>query len=306
MPQVTVLAVPWPRIISAARKGPADVAVAYVGQGAARLLPLRRGSRLVVDASEAAVRSGQTDPKELLKYLRRGVDVFSRPRLHAKVFAFGSVAFIGSTNVSHRSLEVLAEAAVELRGRQSVAQARRLVRDLATGPVGEEFLKKLARIYRPPRVLGGKRRKAGRGIEPREAADGQSLWLVQLVTGNWSEEEYEAERAGKAVARRRLRRGFHLDSFSYTRRARWPIDDQVMMVTSYGPRDVRVAPPGRVLRVEKVSGKKSHIVVLELPPKYKRKLAVLRRRLPRATARRLKFGGLVAPGHAEAIRKLWL
>jgi hypothetical protein len=40
------------------------VAVAYFGQGAAGLLPLPSGSRLVVDASEGAVKSGQTCPAE--------------------------------------------------------------------------------------------------------------------------------------------------------------------------------------------------------------------------------------------------
>jgi PLD-like domain len=48
----------------AARK-PSLVAVAYFGQGASKLLPLRTGSRLVVDASEGAVKSCQTHPADL-------------------------------------------------------------------------------------------------------------------------------------------------------------------------------------------------------------------------------------------------
>ena len=95
----------WAAITEAARntKTPAYVAVAYFGNGASKLLPLRKGSRLVVDASEHAVKSGQTSPAELLKLHRKGVKVYSIENLHAKVFVFGRTAFVGSANVSQRS-----------------------------------------------------------------------------------------------------------------------------------------------------------------------------------------------------------
>ena len=53
----------WPEITRAVRKAPGrcDVAVAYLSR--ASLLPMTRGSRLVVDMSERAVRSSQTSPQ---------------------------------------------------------------------------------------------------------------------------------------------------------------------------------------------------------------------------------------------------
>lgn len=51
----------WPVISAAARRRKGHVAVAYLGTGATKLLPLESGSVLVVDASEAAVCSGRTD-----------------------------------------------------------------------------------------------------------------------------------------------------------------------------------------------------------------------------------------------------
>lgn len=65
----------WKRLKSAARDltSPVYVAVAYFAQDAAKLLPLPAGSRLVVDASEHAVRSGQTCPADLLVLLNRGL-----------------------------------------------------------------------------------------------------------------------------------------------------------------------------------------------------------------------------------------
>src|SRR5712664_1556260 len=106
----------WPTLTAAAkgaRVKPA-VAVAYFGQGAAKLLPLPNGSWLVVDASESAVKSGQTCPAELKKLLKRGVRIYSRKNLHAKIFVFGPKAFIGSANVSRNSASMLHEAVVAI------------------------------------------------------------------------------------------------------------------------------------------------------------------------------------------------
>src|SRR6478752_282263 len=90
----------WGKITAAAvgSAASANVAVAYFGAGASKLLPLKQGSRLVVDFSERAVTSGQTCPAEILKLIQRGVDVYSVSNLHAKVFVFRKRAFIGSTN----------------------------------------------------------------------------------------------------------------------------------------------------------------------------------------------------------------
>lgn len=52
---------PWAELTKFARKhrSAAHLAVAYFGKGGSKLLPLAKGSVLVVDASEAAVKSGQ-------------------------------------------------------------------------------------------------------------------------------------------------------------------------------------------------------------------------------------------------------
>jgi phosphatidylserine/phosphatidylglycerophosphate/cardiolipin synthase-like enzyme len=74
---------------------------------------LGRGSRLVVDASENAVKSGQTHPADLKKLQNRGVVIYSYPSLHAKVYAFDGFAFVGSANASNRSSGILTEAVVK-------------------------------------------------------------------------------------------------------------------------------------------------------------------------------------------------
>src|SRR3990170_3851068 len=86
----------WPTLTAAAKKssGPSDGAVAYFGSSGSTLLPLSEGSRLVVDASDQAIKCGQPNPHELAKMLKKGVRVFSVPNLHAKIFVFGRSAYI--------------------------------------------------------------------------------------------------------------------------------------------------------------------------------------------------------------------
>lgn len=297
---------PWSHIAAACKKSRADVAVAYVGQGGARLLPLRTGSKLVVDASEAAVRSGQTDPRELLKYFRMGVELFSKPRLHAKVFAFSNVAFVGSTNVSNHSANALVEAAVALTTAAGVAQARRFVLQMAKSPMGEEFLKKLVKIYRPPRFPGGaKRRRRSSSTKPETIAEASPLRLVKLVNTDWDAADMAADDAGRKAAKKLKTKTFKLESFSYSGWSHRDLDEEILQVVRESDGEVLLYPPGRALAVRKVRNKENSIVVLEVPPRYRRRLSAVGERLPKATLKRLARGGLLAPPHAELLRGLW-
>ncbi|WAM19379.1 phosphatidylserine/phosphatidylglycerophosphate/cardiolipin synthase family protein [Rhodococcus sp. JS3073] len=95
---------PWPHITRAIRvRGPRHAAIAYLGEDAPALLPLRAGDLLVVNASRAAVRAHVTSPIALAYYVEAGVRVLSSPNLHAGVIATSRRAVIGSANASHSS-----------------------------------------------------------------------------------------------------------------------------------------------------------------------------------------------------------
>ena len=81
----------WTEITAVARANPgaSQVAVAYFGIDGPRLLPLKAGSILVVDASIETVSAGGTAPAALRRMLERGTRIFSAQNLHAKVFVFG-------------------------------------------------------------------------------------------------------------------------------------------------------------------------------------------------------------------------
>jgi hypothetical protein len=143
----------WEQLSQAARQArqPAHVAVAYFGSGASQLLPLPSASLLVVDGSAAAVRAGQTCPSDLLSLHHRGVRIHSVRNLHAKVYVFNDVAFIGSANVSRYSKSVLLEAVLRTRRQAEVAAARDFVQSLCITKLSINDLTRLARIYRPPK-----------------------------------------------------------------------------------------------------------------------------------------------------------
>jgi hypothetical protein len=135
-------------------QGPAHVAVAYFGAGGSQLLPLLPESLLVVDGSVTAVSSGQTCPSDLLALHNRGVRIHSFRNLHAKVYAFPDVAFIGSPNVSRHSQQVLLESVLRTRRRSDVEAAKQFVRSLCITALDSGDLIRLEKLYRPPKVGG--------------------------------------------------------------------------------------------------------------------------------------------------------
>ena len=143
---------PWTAISAAARrsKQPSHVAVAYLGQKGDALLPLVANSMLVVDASLSMVRGGSTHPGALLKLRKRGVRVFTAPLLHAKVFAFDSVGFVGSTNASTRSRDHLSEAVLRVKDASTLADIRNYVDGLAADELSKAELEWLRKQYSTP------------------------------------------------------------------------------------------------------------------------------------------------------------
>jgi hypothetical protein len=162
---------------------PAHVAVAYFGSGASRLLPLLPSSVLVVDASAAVVKAGGTSPSDLLRMHRQGVRIHSFPNLHAKVYVFSDVAFVGSANVSRHSQTVLLEAVLRTRRQAHVAAARRFVQSLCVAELHADDLARLARIYRPPRI--------STGVQPTTASADTLIMELTLEQGRGRETQVQ-------------------------------------------------------------------------------------------------------------------
>ncbi len=288
----------WPELTKEVRRSPQHcaVAVAYFGAGASRLLPLPKNSRLVVDASERAVASGQTCPADLIRLVKRGVKAFSVPNLHAKVFVLGRAAYIGSANVSSRSASQLIEAVVRTTESGAVRAARQFVREHCLHELTPSVLTRLAELYRPSQVPGGMRGKRN----PKDTSRRPSLprlLLAQLERQDWSERDQALHDKALAVAKRRREhpRTFEMDSFRHTGQCAYQRGDVVIQVIDEGGGRVLVTPPGNVLhvRTRRHRNRQVSFVYLEHPARRRRQLKVMARALGRGAQKRLRSNGVV-------------
>ena len=303
----------WPQLTKAVRgsRQRDAVAVAYFGKGASNLLPLHKGSRLVVDASEHSVKSGQTCPDDLIKLVKRGVKVYSVPNLHAKVFVLGRAAYIGSANVSNNSANKLVEAVIRTTEPRAVRAARSFVEDHCLYELSPTVLKRLSKLYRPPRIPGGRHGKKIANPTSRRPTLPR-LFLAQLCLVDWSERDQAQHDAGEVVAKkyRKHPRSWDQDSFSWTGECKFQRGDLVIQVTEEDNKFF-VSPPGNVLHVRRTrrsGNRRKSFVYLEYPNRRRRELKVFARSLGRAelSPKWLRQNKLVRdPAFVQALLKNW-
>jgi hypothetical protein len=242
----------WPSIQKLARTSRRrEVVAAYLGTGADRLLKLKAGDSLVVDMSMATVKGGQTNPSEVVKYLRHGVQVFNCTNLHAKVYVYDNAAIIGSANVSRHSAETLVEAGLLCTDRQAVSQARGFVRSLQVEPISLKYARQCQRLYNPPMRGAGRGKQQQRTVTPTHSR----LWLVGVSPVEFSGKEdalceREQQRAKKKL---RNRRQYEVNSIRWTG-LRSHFTKQVkqgdLLVQIWSEKKkAYVYPPSRVLRI---------------------------------------------------------
>jgi hypothetical protein len=249
-----------------------DAAIAYLGQGGARLLPLRSGDRLVVDMSPATVRAGNTDPREVEKLVQRGIQAFTRRNLHAKIVVADNSVISGSANVSRHSQQILDEAAILTTDPSAVRRAQEFIDRMCTEPVGPEYLEKCKSIYRPPRFSG---RRAARRNGQRRATHAK-LWLVNLAEVSLPESELERYEQGEAKAEKLVKD----QGRSATTSFHWPYKpkmtseveqgDWMIQIVTYKDKSVLVYAPGQLLDMDHYvrdseRGKERWVFHLEVP-----------------------------------------
>jgi hypothetical protein len=294
----------WSRLRSKLTKERSDIAVAYLGRGASKLLKVSKGSRIVVDASDSAVKTGQTCPDDLLLLWENGVRIFSAPNLHAKVYALKSVAFIGSANASQHSANTLLEALVMITDRALVQKAHEFVQSLCKNELGPKQLAALKRIYRPPHLPN-----AGANLNKKSASQVRHppVRLVQLEeVGDWSKQEVTEHDSGWVARRyREHSRSWTTDSFQCD----WPHSfqkhDKLVMITEVEAGRFLVHPPGAVLHTRRSRIGTRAFVYLEVPKRRRRALQAVAEQMGRGAAKRLRRNGALRRDFADAYLGLW-
>lgn len=180
-------------------------AVAYLGKGGAKLLPLKTGDSLIVDMSLGAVRQGVTDPREIRRLMGRGVRVFSRGSLHAKFFVVDKALIACSANVSRNSNETLDEAGIITTDPAALRRAKDFFEQLCTEPVGKQYLKTCIAEYRPPHFKAATERSRPRGKRSRRIVEAKLWFLGGLVSLDLSEDARKSIEPLERRAERRLK-----------------------------------------------------------------------------------------------------
>jgi len=265
----------WPELTRAAKsaKQPCDVAVAYFGKGASRLLPLPPNSRLVVNASEQAVKSGQTCPAELLALHKKRVAIHFVQNLHAKVFVLGKAAFVGSANASINSSENLVEAVVRLTDPKAVLAAREFVRASCADEMLPEYLSTLQKMYRPPMTPGGTGKSVKHTSKRRSIS---RVFLAQTGPIEIDEDQQTLMARGDIIARKRMEqpRRNRKHAFLVWGKCSYLPGDIVVVVELAKSKSRLVSMPGKVLHVEKklLNGETNNFVYLEQKPGKRRSI----------------------------------
>jgi len=247
-----------------------DAAVAYFGQGGAKLLPLRKGDRLIVNMSATTVRAGGTDPREIEKLIDRGVEAFTRRNLHAKLVIADKSVISGSANVSQRAENLLDEAAIWTNDPAVLRRARKFVDGLCTEPIRPEYLAKCKAIYEPPKFNG----QPANGQKVQHRVAHAKLWIVNLVESSIPDAELQRYERGEAKAAKLIKDAnrFETVAFHWSHKPKMADDleigDWFVQVVKYKDQSTLVHPPGQFLLLDTYSrgaDKKRWVFHLEIP-----------------------------------------
>jgi phosphatidylserine/phosphatidylglycerophosphate/cardiolipin synthase-like enzyme len=253
----------WPRITALAQASPNScvAAIAFLGEAAPRLLPLKRGSLIVTNFGEDAIKRGLTSPRAILRLLANEVDVHSDENLHAKVFVVPTSAVVGSMNASRHSEQICVEAAIEVTDQQVVRRCKRFVRRLAGKQLTPEYVRSMIPLYRSLADLGGT------DISERRAPT-ERTWVVR-VTDPWDKYDHKAYQAGKPKAEQKLSSAerYEVDEFCFVgggifqRDVSEQLDFVIQIESDKG--ELVAHPPSRVIHLERYGdpGGESRIMV---------------------------------------------
>jgi hypothetical protein len=309
---------PWDAIEQLASRQKAMVAVPFIGRGAAKLLPLPAGSVLVTRFSETAVRAGQVDPTEILKFLKKKVKVHAHNNLHAKVYLFGKTCFIGSANASNSSRK-LVEACVKCTEPAVVKGVRNMVEGLTGDLLTEEYVQSLITFYpgerpfgavtRPDTGPGGEQGPDGTGPV---TDDGRSrVWVTPLYFEEWGPEAVAVDRIASKDAKAVIDPSTHrLFRANWESKPSFSVGDWI--VTRYGGqrRNFEVEPPARVISIHHVSRKEGYLVYGERPKEMRSRGAAAVERSLGSAANEVLYRGwddrLIRKGQsARAVLQMW-
>ncbi len=175
----------WQTIKSLIKKSDRKTAaIAYVSSS--DYLTFGKGDLLICDASDQAIKSGETSAAVLEHFYEGGAEIYSCQNLHAKVLVFGQSVLIGSCNLSESSAKALSELAVVTSDTSTRSQALAYIHHIKrfSEVVNAPFLKRISQ-------LPVSKRKNIKGKKPKPFPLGKSTWVIKTYPIN--QERYKSE-----------------------------------------------------------------------------------------------------------------
>ena len=276
------------------------IAVAYFGQNGSKMLPLNKGSVLVVDASEKALKTGQTCPDELLKLYYKGVHIYSQESLHAKLYVIGNNLYCGSANVSGNSANRLKEVLIKTDDKIAIEDAKEFINAFCRIELGDDELKLMAKIYVAPKNLGENKKM----VENEYA----NFYIVYLRLADWTEkDEEEANKGRERANRNRINKSRHrVDEFKWGSKLSFKIGDTILQITEEKDRKF-VTPVGKLIHIRKWSNGKAtkHICYVEVPERKRKNLEVVKKQLDILDTKAIMRAGKKKMELENRIKKIW-
>lgn len=239
----------WEQIIQVSKESKKKhIAVAYLGQGASKIIKMHKGDTLVVDMSLASVRGGRTDPKEVEKYIKAGVSVFSCANLHAKIYVFDKTAIVGSGNLSNNSLSLLVEAGIITCEKEAVSNALGFIKSIQVEPVTPEYVKLCKKNYRPSGFNGLKKKN----LNVKGTPIYSRLWLEGTCDAEFTSEEHSfvAKESISAIKKISNKKRYELMPIGWNGKSKFTKyakeGDQMIRI-----HNGKVIPASRIIRIGK-------------------------------------------------------
>lgn len=175
-------------------------AIAYLTDP--EILPFSEGDRLVIDASDNAIKYGQTSKKAVIT-LSKKIQLYSFEDLHAKVLILGNTLIAGSMNASRASQQTLAEAALITDNPGAVNAAREWLDQLMTDDALIDDIRRkriqAIKVVQRPRPHGNGRQSRS----PGSLEDYGANWYFFLTSPAKLSQHEKAELDARSEAIRR-------------------------------------------------------------------------------------------------------
>lgn len=250
------------------------IAVPYLGKDSSPLLKFRKNDVLLCALTEQNSKAGNIYPAEIRLLQKKGVRVYQRDNLHAKIYLFGNKAVICSANLSSSSKSRLDEVGLLTNNPPVLKSIRKWFAERLVEPVTPGWLKHCENIYQPPK--GGLRSPT----KPKQSSTHtQTAWVIFGQLTNYPEFEDTERQRGYQTAKQFMEKlkAFYIEEFRFTGSYRFLEeinrgDLVIQAIKETVKSDYKVAPFGKLLGKKQFKNKKGTSVTylyIEMPKVYR-------------------------------------